>query len=211
MHYQVIPVTDFEQNSSLIWDEQTGQAALVDPGGEADVLLAAAQRVGVTIDRLLLTHGHLDHVGAAASLAKMLHVPIEGPHEADRYWFDQLPQQAAMFGFPPAEAFVPDRWLGDGDVINVGSLELKVIHCPGHTPGHVVFYHAPSRRAFVGDVLFRGAVGRSDFPGGDHAQLLDSIFNKLLVLGDDVQFVPGHGPESSFGRERRNNPFLIGG
>lgn len=208
MRYQVIPVTAFQQNCSLIWDEQTMEGALVDPGGDEDRLLAAAQQAGVTLTRLLLTHGHVDHVAAARVLADRLGIPVEGPQEEDRFWLEKLPDQAAMFGFPDTAAFLPDRWLHDGDTVQVGRLALHVIHCPGHTPGHVVFHHAPSQIAFVGDVLFRGSIGRTDFPRGNHDTLIRSIREKLFPLGDTVTFVPGHGPISTFGRERLSNPFV---
>ncbi len=208
MQYRILPVTALQQNCSLIWCEATRRAALVDPGGDEDELLAAAQREGVTIEKLLLTHGHVDHVAAAATLAHRLNVPIEGPHVDDAFWLEALPQQSAHFGFPHAEPFVPDRWLADGDVISVGQLKLEVLHCPGHTPGHVVLFARSARVAFVGDVLFHGSIGRSDFPRGNHRALIDAITHKLLPLGDDVTFVPGHGPTSTFGEERRSNPFL---
>lgn len=208
MRYRVLPVTPFEQNCSLIWCEATGRAAFIDPGGEADLLLAAAAAEGVTLERLLLTHGHLDHVGAALELSQRLGLPIEGPHAADAFWLRQLPEQAAWFGFPPARAFEPDRWLMDGETVRVGGQDLAVIHCPGHTPGHVVFFHRGGRLAFVGDVLFRGSVGRTDFPLGDSRALKASIRNRLFTLGDDVTFVPGHGPMSTFGEERRHNPYV---
>lgn len=208
MRYRVLPVTPFEQNCSLIWCEATGRAAFIDPGGEADHLLAAAAAEGVTLERLLLTHGHLDHVGAALELSERLDLPIEGPHAADAFWLRQLPEQAALFGFPPARAFEPHRWLEDGETVRVGEQELKVIHCPGHTPGHVVFFHRAGRLAFVGDVLFRGSVGRTDFPLSDSRALMASIRERLFPLGDDVVFVPGHGPMSSFGEERWHNPYV---
>jgi glyoxylase-like metal-dependent hydrolase (beta-lactamase superfamily II) len=208
MQYRILPVTALQQNCSLIWCEATRRAALVDPGGDEDELLAAAQREGVTIEKLLLTHGHVDHVAAAATLAHRLNVPIEGPHADDAFWLEALPQQAAHFGFPHAEPFVPDRWLADGDVVSVGQLKLEVLHCPGHTPGHVVLFARSARVAFVGDVLFHGSIGRTDFPRGNHRALIDAITRKLLPLGDDVTFVPGHGPTSTFGEERRSNPFL---
>lgn len=208
MNYRIIPVTAFQQNCSLIWDEQTMQGALVDPGGDEDRLLAAAQQAGVTLTRLLLTHGHVDHVAAARVLADRLGIPVEGPQEEDRFWLEKLPEQAAMFGFPATTAFLPDRWLHDGDTVEVGRLTLHVIHCPGHTPGHVVFHHVPSQTAFVGDVLFRGAIGRTDFPRGDHAALIRAIRTRLFPLGDDVTFIPGHGPLSTFGHERLGNPFV---
>lgn len=186
------------------------QGVFVDPGGEADRLISAAEREGVTIVQVLLTHGHLDHVGAGRELADRLGVPLVGPQRADAFWLEALPQQCQMFGFPHREAFLPDRWLEEGDVVTFGEVELAVIHTPGHTPGHVVFHHAPSRTAFVGDVLFKGSVGRSDFPRGDARQLIASIRDKLFPLGDEVTFVPGHGPVSTFGFERRHNPFVAG-
>ncbi|MBP9916611.1 MAG: MBL fold metallo-hydrolase [Thiobacillaceae bacterium] len=208
MRFQIIPVTPYEQNCSLVWCETTGLAALVDPGGDADRLLAAVEKAGVKLDKLLLTHAHLDHVGGALELARGLDLPIHGPQEGDAFWLDALPDQARMFGFPPAEAFRPDRWLHDGDKVELGQLRFRVIHCPGHTPGHVVFFEPESRHAFVGDVLFQGSIGRTDFPRGDHRALIHAIRDKLFPLGDDVAFVPGHGPMSTFGRERRGNPFV---
>lgn len=209
MQYRILPVTAFQQNCSLIWCEATRRAALVDPGGNEEMLIAAAEQEGVTIERLLLTHGHVDHVAAASTLARRLGVPIEGPHADDAFWLEALPQQAAHFGFPHTEPFVPDRWLEDGDVVSVGNLTLEVIHCPGHTPGHVALFARNARVAFVGDVLFHGSIGRTDFPRGDHQALLRSITDKLLPLGDDITFVPGHGPTSTFGVERETNPFLM--
>jgi glyoxylase-like metal-dependent hydrolase (beta-lactamase superfamily II) len=211
MQRLVIPVTPFVQNCSLIWCEQTRRAAVIDPGGDLPRILSAVDRAGVTVERVLLTHGHLDHVGAAADLSQALGVPVEGPNEADRYWLDALPQQARMFSLPPpAAGIVPDRWLVEGDRVIVGERRLDVLHCPGHTPGHVVFVDAQARLAFVGDVIFAGSIGRTDFPGGDQAVLLRSIREKLFPLGDDVGIVPGHGPESNIGEERRYNPFLSG-
>jgi glyoxylase-like metal-dependent hydrolase (beta-lactamase superfamily II) len=208
MRFEIIPVTPYQQNCSLIWCETTLNAALVDPGGDVEQLLAAVRRAGVKLDKLLLTHAHLDHVGGALELARTLKLPIIGPHREDAFWLDALPEQARMFGFPPAEAFQPDQWLRDGDVIELGALRLRVIHCPGHTPGHVVFYEPVSRHAFVGDVLFQGSIGRTDFPRGNHAALITAIKQKLFPLGDDIAFVPGHGPMSTFGRERRANPYV---
>lgn len=208
MRYSIHPVTPYQQNCTLLWCERTGRAALVDPGGEVDRLLDAVARAGVTLDSILLTHGHLDHVGGALELARRTGVPIVGPQREDDFWLQLLPAQAQMFGFPPAEAFTPDRWLEDGDRVMVGDLALDVLHCPGHTPGHVVFHHAPSRIALVGDVLFQGSIGRTDFPRGDHRALLTAIRDKLFPLGDDVAFVPGHGPMSTFGAERRDNPYV---
>ncbi len=208
MQFSIHPVTPYQQNCSLIWCETTRRAALIDPGGDVDELLAAVEKTGVTLEKLLLTHAHLDHVGGALELARRLDLPIYGPQEEDAFWLDLLPSQAQMFGFPPAEAFRPDHWLHDGDTVQVGEIELEVIHCPGHTPGHVVFFHRASRHAFVGDVLFQGSIGRSDFPRGDHQALVRAIREKLFPLGDDVAFIPGHGPMGTFGQERRGNPFV---
>jgi glyoxylase-like metal-dependent hydrolase (beta-lactamase superfamily II) len=183
------------------------RGALVDPGGDLDKLKAALAKTGVTLEKILLTHGHMDHCGQAGILAKEMGVPIEGPHEADRFWIEGLDDSSMRFGLE-GESFEPDRWLKDGDTVTVGELSLDVIHCPGHTPGHVVFHHAPSHLATVGDVLFAGSIGRTDLPQGNHQQLLDSITGKLWPLGDDITFVPGHGPTSTFGQERRTNPFV---
>lgn len=207
MKAAIIPVTPLQQNCSLIWCTRSLRGALVDPGGDLDKLKAAVAQAGVTIEKLLITHGHLDHCGQAGMLAEELGVPIEGPHEADRFWIARLDEDGARFGFE-ARPFEPERWLDDGDSVRVGELELDVLHCPGHTPGHVVFFHAPSRFAIVGDVLFKGSIGRTDFPLGNHQQLIDSITGKLWPLGDDVTFVPGHGPISTFGAERRTNAFV---
>lgn len=208
MEYIVLPVTAFQQNCSLVWCSATRRAALIDAGGEPDRLLAEVERRGLILERLLLTHGHVDHVGAAGLLAERLGIPVEGPHEADAFLLDALPQQCALFGFPHTESFRPTRWLQDGETVMVGETALQVLHCPGHSPGHVVFYQAESRLAFVGDVLFKGSIGRTDFERGNHATLIRSIKEKLWPLGDDVVFVPGHGPRSSFGQERRTNPFV---
>ncbi len=208
LKFEIIPVTPFQQNCSLVWCETTGDAALIDPGGDVEQLLAAVRQAGVTLKKLLLTHAHLDHVGGTLELARKLDLPIIGPQEADAFWLDILPDQAHMFGFPAAETFRPDQWLHDGDVVKLGELQLQVIHCPGHTPGHVVFFEPTSRHAFVGDVLFQGSIGRTDFPKGDHGALIASIRHKLFPLGDDIAFVPGHGPMSTFGRERHGNPYV---
>lgn len=205
---EIIPVTAFQQNCSLIWDTATMRGALVDAGGEAARLLERARHHGVTIDKMLVTHGHLDHASAVAELAEQLAVPIEGPHPDDQFWIDGLPEAAARYGFPPARSFTPDRWLAHGDTVELGTLRFEVLHCPGHTPGHVVFHHAPSQLAFVGDVIFAGSIGRSDFPRGNHDDLVRSIRERLFPLGDDIRFVPGHGPISSFGEERQHNPFV---
>ena len=208
MQVAVVPVTPFQQNCSVLWCERTRRAAIVDPGGDLERVLPVLEQEGLQLERILLTHAHLDHAAATAELARRTGVPVEGPHPGDRFWIEQLPEQARMFGFGVGEVFEPDRWLDQGDVVRVGELELAVHHCPGHTPGHVVFFHAPSKLAIVGDVLFAGSIGRTDFPGGNHAQLLSSIRERLFPLGDDVTFLPGHGPTSTFGEERRSNPFV---
>jgi len=204
----IVPVTPFQQNCSLVWCAKTRRAALIDPGGEPERLLALVAREGLVLEKILVTHAHIDHAGAVADLAGRLRLPIEGPHRNDQFWIDLLPEQGARYGFPPAGKFEPHRWLEDGDEVTVGEETLLVRHCPGHTPGHIVFFHAGARVAFVGDVLFRGSIGRTDFPRGDHATLIAAIRERLWPLGDDVTFVPGHGPTSTFGEERRTNPFV---
>jgi glyoxylase-like metal-dependent hydrolase (beta-lactamase superfamily II) len=203
----IVPVTAFQQNCSLLWCTATMRGAFVDPGGDLDRLTAAAAQQGVTIEKILITHGHIDHCGSAGILARQLGVPIEGPHKDDLFWIAQLGEDGPRFGIP-GQPFEPDRWLDDGDQVTVGDLVLDVIHCPGHTPGHVVFHHAPSHLAVVGDVLFQGSIGRTDFPRGNHADLIDAITRKLWPLGNDTAFIPGHGPMSTFGRERASNPFV---
>ncbi|HWP20549.1 MAG TPA: MBL fold metallo-hydrolase [Burkholderiaceae bacterium] len=210
LRYLTVPVTPFQQNCSIVWCDETMRAAIIDPGGELPRLLEEVERRGLQLEQIWLTHAHIDHAGATAQLAKERQLPIIGPHEGDRFWIEALPQQGAMFGFPPSAAFEPDRWLQDGDTVRVGNCTLQVRHCPGHTPGHVVFHSPDARRAFVGDVLFAGSIGRTDFPGGDHQTLIDSITQRLWPMGDDTVFIPGHGPESTFGRERRTNPFVGG-
>lgn len=204
----IIPVTPFQQNCSLIWCGETKRAAVVDPGGEVERILAAAEERGLVIEKVLVTHGHLDHAGAVADLAARLAIPVEGPEREDSFWIEQLAAQGTRFGMDHCRPFTPDRWLADDDEVTIGAQRLSVHHCPGHTPGHVVLFHPASRLAFVGDVLFRGSIGRSDFPRGDHDALIRSITAKLWPLGDDVTFVPGHGPLSTFGAERRSNPFV---
>ncbi|MCZ7835057.1 MULTISPECIES: MBL fold metallo-hydrolase [Atlantibacter] len=208
MNYQIIPVTAFSQNCSLIWCEETRQAAIVDPGGDAPRIQQAVAAQGVTIQSILLTHGHLDHVGAAAELAAHYGVPIIGPEKEDEFWLQGLPAQSQMFGLEECQPLTPDRWLNEGDSVTVGNVALQVLHCPGHTPGHIVFFDERARLLISGDVIFKGGVGRSDFPRGNHATLIDSIKSKLLPLGDDVTFIPGHGPLSTLGNERLHNPFL---
>lgn len=207
MRVGIVPVTPFEQNCSLIWCTSTMRGALVDPGGDLPKLKQALEKTGVTLEKILVTHGHMDHCGEAGVLAKEMNVPIEGPHEGDRFWIESLDDPSKRYGLA-GESFEPDRWLSHGDTVTVGDLTLDVVHCPGHTPGHVVFFHAPSRLAVVGDVLFAGSIGRTDFPQGNHQDLLDSITGKLWPLGDDVTFIPGHGPTSTFGQERQSNPFV---
>ncbi len=208
MKLLIVPVTPFMQNCSVLVCERTGQAAAIDPGGDLERIESALRSEGATLEKVFLTHGHIDHCGQAGQFAQRHRVPIEGPQREDRFWIEQLPSQGKMFGFPLLSAFEPDRWLEDSDTVVFGEQTLEVLHCPGHTPGHVVFFHAPSRLAIVGDVLFQGSIGRTDFPRGDHATLVASITDKLWPLGDDVAFVPGHGPMSTFGEERASNPFV---
>jgi hydroxyacylglutathione hydrolase len=208
MKATIIPVTAFQQNCSVIWCEETGHGAVIDPGGDLERILAEVERHGIIVDKILLTHGHVDHAAGTVELKARLGVPVEGPHHHEVFWLDRLPSDSVQWGFAPAEAFVPDRWLADGDQVCVGNLELQVYHCPGHTPGHVVFFEPLTRIAFVGDVLFKGSIGRTDFPKGNHQDLLRSIRERLWPLGDDVTFVPGHGPVSTFGDERRTNPYV---
>jgi glyoxylase-like metal-dependent hydrolase (beta-lactamase superfamily II) len=210
LRYHTVPVTAFQQNCSLVWDDATMQAAVIDPGGDLDHLLAEVARLNLKLEQIWLTHAHIDHAGGTAELASRLSLPIIGPHPGDQFWIDGLPQQGAMFGFPHAEAFTPTRWLHDGDTVTLGAHTLDVRHCPGHTPGHVVFHSPEMKRAFVGDVLFAGSIGRTDFPQGDHDTLIASITQRLWPMGDDTVFIPGHGPESTFGRERRSNPYVAG-
>lgn len=204
----ILPVTPFQQNCSLIWCTRTGRAAVVDPGGEVDRILAAVEEQGVTLEKVLLTHGHLDHAGGATELRERTGVPVEGPQEEETFWLSQIEEQGRMFGLDGARSCTPDRWFEDGDIAEVGELRLDVIHTPGHTPGHVVYVHKPSGLAIVGDVLFQGSIGRTDFPRGDHDTLIRSIRGKLWPLGDEIAFIPGHGPMSTFGRERAHNPFV---
>ena len=210
LQYLTIPVTPFQQNCSLVWCDQTLDAAVIDPGGDLGRVLAEVQRLGLNLTQIWLTHAHIDHAGGTAELAQQLDLPIIGPHHGDQFWIDGLPMQSAKFGFPPAGHFTPTRWLQDGDTVQVGQSTVQVRHCPGHTPGHVVFYSPEAQRAFVGDVLFAGSIGRTDFPQGDYDQLIASITQRLWPMGDETVFIPGHGPESTFGRERRSNPYVRG-
>jgi glyoxylase-like metal-dependent hydrolase (beta-lactamase superfamily II) len=204
----IIPVTPFQQNCSLLVCEQTNKAAVVDPGGDIELILDAVKEQGVELEKILLTHGHIDHCGGTAELSQKLGLPVEGPHRDDRFLIDDLPQQGLRFGFPQLRAFTPTRWLAGGDSVRFGAVELEVRHCPGHTPGHVIFFSPEYRLALVGDVLFAGSIGRTDLPRGDHATLIRSIRERLWPLGDDVTFIPGHGPTSTFGAERASNPFV---
>jgi len=203
----IVPVTAFQQNCTLLWCTKTMRGAFVDAGGDLPRLKAAAAQNGVTIEKLLVTHGHIDHCGGTGILAEELGVPIEGPHEADRFWITRLADDGRGFGIE-GRPFEPDRWLADGDRVTVGELAFDVIHCPGHTPGHVIFHHPESKLALVGDVLFQGSIGRTDFPMGNHDDLIASITRKLWPLGGETAFVPGHGPMSTFAHERQSNPFV---
>jgi len=204
----IVPVTAYQQNCSVIKCEATGKAAIVDPGGDVERILEAVEKMGATVEKVILTHGHMDHCAASDILRQQLNIPIEGPQKADEFWIAKLPEWCDMSGFPHADSFVPDRWLEDGDTVTVGEQELKVLFCPGHTPGHIVFYYQEQKVAWVGDVIFQGSIGRTDFPMGNAEQLVASIREKLFPLGDDVTFIPGHGPTSTFGQERKTNPFV---
>jgi hydroxyacylglutathione hydrolase len=204
----IAPVTPLQQNCTIVWCTKTMKAAVIDPGGEVDRLLKAIADKGLTLEKIWITHGHMDHAGGAAELKARTGAPIEGPHEDDQFWIDRIQQSGEQYGMPEARIFVTDRWLKDGDKVTLGETEFEVFHCPGHTPGHVVFFHRETKFAQVGDVLFQGSIGRTDFPLGNHQDLIDAITRKLWPLGDDVRFVPGHGPMSTFGAERRSNPFV---
>ena len=203
----IIPVTPLQQNCTLLWCTETMKGAFVDPGGDLDKLKAAAAQSGASIEKILVTHGHIDHCGSAGILAAELGVPIEGPHRDDIFWISRLEEDGQRYGVS-GKPFEPDRWLDDGDTVTVGKLVFNVRHCPGHTPGHVVFHHPDSKLALVGDVLFQGSIGRTDFPRGNHQQLLDAITQRLWPMGGETRFVPGHGPMSTFGHERATNPFV---
>jgi glyoxylase-like metal-dependent hydrolase (beta-lactamase superfamily II) len=208
MKCAIVPVTAYQQNCSILVCEVTKKAAVVDPGGDLEKIENALQQLGAKLEKILLTHGHMDHCAIADVIRQKYQVPIEGPHIADKFWLDKLPQACEMAGFPRAEAFASDRWLEEGDAVQFGKETLQVRHCPGHTPGHVVFFHPEIKLAMVGDVLFQGSIGRTDFPQGDYDTLIDSIQQKLWPLGDDVTFIPGHGPTSTFGEERQTNPYV---
>jgi glyoxylase-like metal-dependent hydrolase (beta-lactamase superfamily II) len=203
-------VTPFQQNCALVWDDAMRRATVIDPGGDVEAILQALDGEGLTLERILLTHGHIDHAGGADELRERTGIPVVGPHEADRILLDNLRRQGEAYGLEGARDLVPDRWLEEGEAVEIGGERFDVLHCPGHSPGSVVFVSPRLRLAFVGDVLFRGSIGRTDFPYGDHAALIEAITTKLLPLGDDIAFLCGHGPGSSFGEERRTNPFLQG-
>ena len=204
----IVPVTPYQQNCSIIKCESSGKVAIVDPGGDIPRIEQAVSQLQGSVEKILLTHGHMDHCAATSELRDKLGVPVEGPHREDDFWIEKLPEWCEMSGFPRAEPFVPDRWLEEGDSVTVGEQTLQVYHCPGHTPGHVVFVYDEQRVAWVGDVLFQGSIGRTDFPRGNHQELISSIRDKLFPLGDDITFIPGHGPTSTFGQERQTNPFV---
>lgn len=211
MKFQIIPVTSFQQNCTLMWCEKTNKAAIVDPGGDIPRIVQAMEKQGVTLEKVLVTHGHLDHCGGAKALADKFGVPIEGPNEADKWLLDGLAtDQTRMWGLPAGQPFVPNRWLNQGDEVSVGDETLKVFECPGHSPGHVAFFHEPTQVAMTGDVLFQGSVGRTDLPQGSFKVLEQSIRNNLYTLDDAVQFIPGHGPTSSIGQEKRSNAYVPG-
>lgn len=210
LNHFTVPVTPYQQNCSLLWCDQTMKAAVLDPGGDLDLVLAQVARLGLVLEQIWLTHGHIDHAGGAAELALRFNLPIIGPHQADQFWIDGLAMQGKMFGLAQVQTFKPTRWLNDGDTVTIGQSSLLVRHCPGHTPGHVVFYSSEAKLAFVGDVLFAGSIGRTDLPQGDHDTLIASITQRLWPMGDETVFIPGHGPESTFGNERRSNPYVRG-
>jgi glyoxylase-like metal-dependent hydrolase (beta-lactamase superfamily II) len=208
LQVRIVPVTPLQQNCSLVWDTETKSAALIDPGGDIDRLFGALDHFGLTLKRIWLTHGHLDHAGAAADLRDRTGVAVEGPHEDDQFWLDQIEESSKRYGLSGVKNVTPDRYLHDGDTLDLAGIPFDVLHTPGHTPGHVVIFNREIDVAFVGDVLFAGSIGRTDFPRGNHEQLITSITSKLWPLGDGVTFVPGHGPLSTFGQERQTNPFV---
>ena len=204
----IVPVTPLQQNCTIIWLPESGKAAVIDPGGEVPRLLEILQEQKLTLEKIWITHGHMDHAGGTAALKAATGAMIEGPHRDDAFWIDQIEASGRTYGMPEAKVFQTDRWLEDGDRVSLGDVEFEVYHCPGHTPGHVVFFNREARLAQVGDVLFQGSIGRTDFPRGNHQQLLDSITQRLWPMGDDTAFVPGHGPMSTFAHERASNPFV---
>jgi glyoxylase-like metal-dependent hydrolase (beta-lactamase superfamily II) len=208
MRYAILPVTPFEQNCTVFWCEITGEAVVLDPGGEIPRIRTFLAKENLKLVAILITHGHIDHVGGVADLLEVEPVPVWGPQAADRFWIEQLATQSRVFGFAEARVFEPARWLEEGDTVSFGRETLNVLHCPGHTPGHVVFYHPGTKLLHAGDVLFKGAIGRTDFPRSDTKALLDSIKEKLFPLGDEVSVITGHGPMTTLGDERRFNPFV---
>ena len=209
LNIAIVPVTPFEQNCTLIWNDGDKKGVVIDPGGDVPRIVQAIEQVEMTVECILLTHGHLDHVGGAMELKEKLGVEIVGPHKDDEPLCNSVEKVAEMYGLPGSFSSVqPDRWLAEGDTVDIGGHSFEVYHCPGHAPGHVIFYSAEHQFAHVGDVLFRGSIGRTDLPGGDHSQLIDSIKNKVLPLGDGVNFICGHGQGGNFGEERKTNPFL---
>ncbi len=209
MRLAIVPVTAFQQNASILWCTATMKAAIIDPGGDLDLIRQALEETKVIPEKILITHGHLDHVGGADELSKSLGIPIEGPHKADEPLIANVEASAARFGVTGMRPCTPDRWLVEGDTVRVGDLTLDVLHVPGHAPGHVVFVHEPSRFAVVGDTIFQGSIGRTDLPFADHDTLIDAIKTKLFPLGDDMTVLPGHGGMTTIGHERRTNPFLV--
>ena len=208
LRYQIIPVTPFQQNCTVFWNEETKKGGIVDPGGDLALLNKFIDEQGIEIEKILVTHGHLDHAGSVKAMADERNIPIVGPHKDDKFWIDGMPEAAAQYGFPEALAFEPDQWLEHGDKVIVADVEFDVVHCPGHTPGHVVFVQNEDKVAMVGDVLFQGSIGRTDFPKGNYQQLIDSITQRLWPLGLDITFIPGHGPTSTFEAEKKTNPFV---
>ncbi len=206
---RLLPVTPFAQNCSLLWDPDSKEGVLVDPGGEAEKLMRECETLGVKLKEIWLTHGHLDHAGGAQDIRDTLGIEVIGPHKDDQFWMDEIETHWANYGHAGmGKNIVPDRYLNDGDTLTLGAHEFTVVHTPGHTPGHVVIYNQAMKIAFVGDVLFRGSIGRTDFPKSNHQDLLNSITQKLWPLGSDMRFVPGHGPMSTFGQERADNSFV---
>ena len=208
LRVEVVQVTPFKQNCSIIWCNETRIGAIIDPGGDIEKISAVIDKHNVSIEKILLTHGHLDHAGGASPLSRRLNVPVVGPHRDDLFWLEGIEQQGRNYGFGVVENCMPDQWLNEGEKITVGNQLLEVLHCPGHTPGHLVFYHRESALAFVGDVIFKGSIGRTDFPKGDYDTLIESITVKLWPLGEETRFVSGHGPISDFKAERRTNAFV---
>jgi hydroxyacylglutathione hydrolase len=208
LNFIIIPVTAFQQNCTLLFSETDRKTAIIDPGGDIDLIIQQIETHKLIPEKIWLTHGHIDHVGGATALSNQLNLPIEGPHIDDDFWLQGLTEQAEAFGFRPCPSLTPDRWLNDGDTLTLAGESIRVIHTPGHTPGHVIFFIESIRLALVGDVLFNGSIGRTDFPKGNYATLIDSITQKLWPLGEDIRFIPGHGPMSDFGYEMKHNPFV---